>query len=720
MQHVPGVSDRRAELLRRLGVERVADLLKHLPHRYEHHAGHLPVAELPLETVATARGQVQSCRFVPARSSPIGRPRGGRGRFTAKLVDATGTLDLVWFNGGYLRDRIHPGLTLTVTGTVKLYDGNRQIVNPKFQVVHEEGVTADEAPEEEGEQSSADLRSAVDGVRSGADEGGLVAVYPATEGLSTEQIRRLIAEVLPTALPQIHDHFDAEYRQRRDLPELRDAYRALHRPNDEAELIAARRRLAYDELLLLQLGFALKRQHTQTRLTAPPLRYSDAIDRHIRERFPFPLTGAQQRVIRELTDDLQRPTPMNRLLQGDVGSGKTVVALYALLLAVASNRQGVLMAPTELLAEQHFASITQMLADSSVRLTLLTGSLTATERAVMQSRIERGEVDIVVGTHAMLSEDVRFKSLALAVVDEQHRFGVVQRAAMRAKTDGEDTAPHTLVMTATPIPRTLSLSVFGDLDVSTIDELPPGRQPIATRVVPPAKSEQVYAYVARRVAKGEQAYVVLPTIEQTEAADLKAVRSHAEHLKKTHFAEHHLAAVHGRLKPTTRERIMRRFRDGKIDVLVATTVIEVGVDVPNASIMVVEHAERFGLAQLHQLRGRVGRGARKSLCVFIGETVTEDSAGRLQAIGSTTDGFAIAEADLRIRGMGELLGTKQSGLPPLRVADLTRHMDLLHLAKKDATRLATDDPTLAKDEHELLRKRLVKAYGEALNLADIG
>ncbi|MEX0741896.1 MAG: DEAD/DEAH box helicase, partial [Phycisphaeraceae bacterium] len=349
------------------------------------------------------------------------------------------------------------------------------------------------------------------------------------------QIRRIIADALPTALPQIHDHFDEAYRAARELPELRDAYRALHTPNDSDELVAARRRLAYDELLLLQLGFALKRQHTQNTLTAPALRYSEAIDGHIRQRFPFALTEAQQRVIDELSDDLQRTIPMNRLLQGDVGSGKTVVALYALLLAVASQKQGVLMAPTELLAEQHFASISKMLADSSVRLTLLTGSLTSTERAVMRSRIQRGEVDIVVGTQAMLSEDVRFADLALAVVDEQHRFGVVQRAAMRAKTHAENTLPHTLVMTAKPIHRTLSLSVFGDLDVSTIDQLPPGRQPITTRVVTPDKADDVYAYAARRVAKGEQAYIVLPSIEDSEnGAELKAVRSHTAHLEKTH------------------------------------------------------------------------------------------------------------------------------------------------------------------------------------------
>jgi len=388
-------------------------------------------------------------------------------------------------------------------------------------------------------------------------------------------------------------------------------------------------------------------------------------------------------------------------------------------MAVASGKQGALMAPTELLAEQHFLSCSGMLSDSDVRLALLTGSMSAAEREAALFRIERGEVDIVIGTQALIQSAVQFRDLAVVVVDEQHRFGVHQRAAIRSKAGGGDAVPHTLVMTATPIPRTLSLTMFGDLDVSTIEKPPPGRQPIATRVVPPEKAPEVYQYVAERVSAGEQAYVVLPAIDD-DGRGLKAVRSHAADLQRDYFADRTVATLHGQLKRTTRERLMHRFRAGKIDVLVATTVIEVGVDVPNASVMVVEHAERFGLAQLHQLRGRVGRGTAKSLCVFIAETPTEDAAQRMAAIGRTTDGFEIAAEDLNIRGIGEFFGTRQSGLPPLKIADLTRHEPLLRLARRDAQAIVDADPELRADEHDRLRRRLIKRHGTDLGLADVG
>jgi ATP-dependent DNA helicase RecG len=408
---------------------------------------------------------------------------------------------------------------------------------------------------------------------------------------------------------------------------------------------------------------------------------------------------------------------MNRLLQGDVGSGKTVVALYALLMAVTSNKQGAIMAPTELLAEQHYQSISNMLRESNVEIALLTGSLTKAEREAMLYRIAKGKVDIVIGTHAILSEAVSFNDLAVVVVDEQHRFGVEQRAIIREKA--ADTAtPHTLVMTATPIPRTLSMTVFGDLDVSVIDALPPGRQPIETITVGEDQSDFVYQTVATRLAAGEQAYVVLPAIDEADSG-LKAVTTHAKMLSEGPLADFNVAIVHGQLKRDQRETIMRRFRDGKADCLVATTVIEVGVDVPNATMMVVEHAERFGLAQLHQLRGRIGRGSKASLCAFIADPTTEQGGQRMEAITDTTDGFKIAEADLLIRGMGEFFGAKQSGLPPFRIADLTKHIDLLKMARRDAQQLVDDDPRLRDPQNDLLRKRLLKEYGQALNLADV-
>ena len=687
---VPGVGEHRAALFGRLNVQTVADLIRHLPHRYSYEAGHLPIGELPLEAVGTATGEVAACRWVPGRG---GYGRGPKGRFQATVEDDTGTLDVVWFNARWLQNKIIAGMQVRLTGKVTTFNNYKQMTNPKWELLDE-----DAEPVEGDERYR--------------------PVYPATEDLPSETIEKIIEAVLPAALPAIDDHLTDDYRAERALPMLAEAYRMIHQPADEDEALAARRRLAYDEFLLLQTGLAMKRAWTRAHFQAPALHYSDAIDQHIRERFPFTLTDAQDAVVKQIAGDLQRTEPMNRLLQGDVGSGKTVVALYAMLMAVADRKQAALMAPTELLAEQHYQSIDAMLTGSSVKLALLTGSLPPADRDAVRGQIERGEVDIVIGTQALLTESVQFADPAVVVIDEQHRFGVAQRAAVRSKGADATTVPHTLVMTATPIPRTLSLTLFGDLDVSSIDALPPGRQPIDTRVVGPEKTDDVYQYIAGRVDKGEQLYVVVPTVDDGELG-LKAVRSHAEAIESTWFANHRVAAIHGQLKRPTREAIMDRFRRGEIHVLVATTVIEVGVDVPNASLMIVEHAERFGLAQLHQLRGRIGRGNKRSLCVFITEPTTDDAVARMEAINSTTDGFVIAEKDLEIRGMGELIGTRQAGLPPLRIADIERDIDLLRMARRDAAKLIATDPALAESDHELLRKRLFKQYGEALGLSDV-
>jgi len=430
-------------------------------------------------------------------------------------------------------------------------------------------------------------------------------------------------------------------------------------------------------------------------------------------------------VVGEIASDLQRDTPMNRLLQGDVGAGKTVVSLYALLMAVADRKQAALMAPTELLAEQHYISISDMLADSSVRIALLTGQSTTAaspQRAALLDEINCGRVDIVIGTQALLSDSVRFANLALVVVDEQHRFGVLQRAAFRAGS--QRLCPHYLVMTATPIPRTLSLTVFGDLDISTIRQLPPGRMPVTTRLVEPDKSHEVYDFLAKRLAGGEQAYVVVPAIDETDQesrVQLKNVQQHARMLQQK-LPQFKVAAIHGQLSRRSRENIMRRFRKGHVHVLVATTVIEVGIDVSTATVMIVEHAERFGLAQLHQLRGRIGRGSdgKQSACLLIADPTTPQAQQRMEAIASTSDGFQIAERDLEIRGMGDFFGTRQHGLPPLRVAAIPRDMDLLQLARRDAESIVKGDPALGKTAHQRLRKILSREYGDAIALIDVG
>jgi len=724
---LPGIGPRRARLFERLDIHTVSDLIRHLPHRYEHQHAEGAIGDLPMNAVGSARGTIMGCRVVAGRT---------RARFEATLQDHHDTLNLVWFNATFLRNRIHPGMRIRVQGKTRAFGGYPQMVNPRWEPL----------PDQQHEPTAHDDR--------------LRPVYPATEALSSEAIEKVIAETLPEVLDQLVDPLPQQLVRERAMPTLKRAYLMAHLPRAEDDPPVARRRLGYNELLLLQLGIEIKRRYNADRLEAPALRCSQAIDQHIRQRFPFKLTPAQDHVIQQLTADLRQSQPMNRLLQGDVGAGKTSVALYALLLATANRRQGALMAPTELLAEQHFRSISAMLQETNVRLALLTGRLRAAPRRQMLQNIAAGEVDIVIATQALLTESVRFHDLAVVVIDEQHRFGVLQRATIRKHSDAQKSqsletevdpvktlnkypipdpdeshpspqppakrsSPHYLVMTATPIPRSLGLTVFGDLDISTITSLPPGRTPVITRVVGQDKADEVYQYLAGRVAGGEQAYVVVPAIDPTggdKPSPLKNVTVHEKLLRDKYFQNHPVAAVHGRLNAPERDEIMRRFRDGEIAVLVATTVIEVGVDVPNATLMVVEHAERFGLAQLHQLRGRIGRGAhqKKSLCVFIAEPATPDATQRMRAIAGTTDGFKIAEHDFQIRGMGEFFGTRQHGRLPLRVAKIPEDLPLLQLARRDAKAIVNKDPTLNAPERKRLRKVLQQHYGETLGLIDVG
>ncbi|MEM9414171.1 MAG: ATP-dependent DNA helicase RecG [Planctomycetota bacterium] len=704
---LPGVGPARAAALARLGIHSLADLIRHRPTRYEKLGAEGRIADLPVmeDVVATARGTLSAVRWVPAQG------RGKKGRFQATLQDDSGTLALVWFHAGYLRDALHPGQMLLVQGKVKRFDGYPQMVNPKWEKISEES----DAP---------------------AQGDRLRPIYPSTEGLPSHAIEKLVGEALDRVLPEMQDPLPETLTKAHNLLPLTEAFEKLHRPTEPDDHKEARRRLAYNELLLLQIGIAMKRAYVAKRQAAPALVHSSAIDRQIRGRFPFELTPSQDKVIAEVVTDLGSETPMNRLVQGDVGSGKTVVALYAMLLAVSARQQAAMMAPTELLAEQHYRSISEMLAGSGVTVRLLTGGASSSRsraRKELLAEIAEGAADIVVGTQALVTDAVVFKALGVAVVDEQHRFGVMQRARLRSAgettDDGRLRVPHHLVMTATPIPRTLSLTIFGDLDVSTISGKPPGRVPIENRVVAEFQTDTVYAYLSTRLQRGEQVYVVVPAIDGPGDDDeggggtaLKSVAEHAELLRQKLGEEYKVAEVHGRLSRDEREHVMRRFRDGEAHVLVATTVIEVGVDVPNASVMVIEHAERFGLAQLHQLRGRIGRGAstRRPLCVFVAEPTTDDAIDRINAIAATNDGFKIAEEDLRIRGMGEFFGTKQSGMPPLRVADIPGDLDLLQLARLDAQCLIEKDWLLKQPAHGLLRRVLLHQYGESLGLIDVG
>ena len=709
VRDIPGVGDHRARALSRLGIDNVADLLRYLPMRYEQQSAEAGVGELVVDSIGSVRGEVMATR-------PVMTGRGQKFRFEATMRDHTGQqLRMVWFNARHLVDKLHPGMMIRIQGKVSRYETNMQMINPRIEYL--DGLDAVREKEER-----------------------IRPVYSATEEVNSEAIERIVADVLPMVIDELVDPLPEGLREAHVMPALSDAWRMAHCPADMDEPGVARRRLAYNELLLLQLGITLKRYFNSHRLAAPALQWSDAIGEHIFARFPFELTDNQRQVIGEVTGDLQHTRPMNRLLQGDVGAGKTVVALYALLLAVANRKQGALMAPTELLAEQHFISIQGMLEESNVRMALLTaGQSTAgsSQRRELLEQIAAGEIDLVIGTQALLAETITFHDLAVVVVDEQHRFGVLQRAKFRTRarkdTGGlalvnplqRDPSPHYLVMTATPIPRTLSLTIFGDLDVSTIRHLPPGRSPIRTRVVGPPNADEVYRCMADRIAGGEQAYVVVPTIDahgHESAVQLKNVRAHAKLLAQKYCTDFVVEAIHGRLASRTREAIMNRFRDGKTHVLVATTVIEVGVDVPNATMMVVEHAERFGLAQLHQLRGRIGRraGGPTSVCVFIADPTTEQATERMAAIAQTNNGFDIAEHDLAIRGIGEFFGTRQHGAPPLRVARIPDDLELLQLAKQDAKHIVDEDPDLARDDHQLLRKVLVQYHGDALGLIDVG
>ncbi|MAY74803.1 MAG: ATP-dependent DNA helicase RecG [Phycisphaerae bacterium] len=702
---VPGVRPAEARAMAAMGVRAVAHLIAHVPSRYEEEQPESLVSDLQADVIGSARGEVSDCRV-----AGFGR----RQRFEAVLVDDSGRVNLVWFNAPYLMKKIGAGTRLWVQGKPKHHNGGLQLANPSYRIL---GV--DDQGDGDDAEASISLRP----------------IYPATEGAKSPVIERAVQRVLDDALPLIEEQLPEWARKEHGFPTLADAYRMVHTPRSHEDAELGRKRLAYDELVMLQLGVFLKRAYVRRRHKAPALRHDDALRERILSRLPYELTAAQARVVGEVATDLSGETPANRLIQGDVGSGKTAIAAYALLMAAASGHQGVLLAPTEILAEQHDAGMRKLLKDSDVRIELLTGSLSPAQRSAAVGRIASGKSQIIIGTHALLSEGVSFNSLAVNIIDEQHRFGVHQRGKLRTGTvdthgspiETPVDVPHTLVMTATPIPRTLAMTLFGDLDVSTIDELPPGRSPVVTTHLVPRARHVADHMLRERIERGEQAYVVAPVIDGPSRSEdegggegeLTAVREITARLESGPLAGRRVAALHGRMARADRERVMERFRQGTIHCLVATTVIEVGVDVPNATLMVIENADRFGLAQLHQLRGRVGRGSKASECVLIADPTTPDGAARIRAMVDTTDGFKLAEKDLEIRGPGELLGSKQSGLPPFRVADLTRDFVLLAEARNDARTWIERSPRLDAPEDEVMRRRLLKRFGDALGLADI-
>jgi len=729
IQYVKGIGPRRAEWFATLGIHTVGELLEYYPFRHELDRGEVAIEDLAPGATTTIRGEVT-------------RVGGRRPTLRCEIDDGTGTCILRWFNQPFGVRGLFVGATVVATGRVQFYNDRVELVQPRVQVFGPEAVLM-------------------------AQQGGAkrVGVYRGNATIKSPLIRRAVLTVLGRGRLPVEEVMPSALVRRRKLVTREQAIRHMHCPPKDADLRRARARLAYEEFLLMELAMALRRRKRLALQTGQKLHVTPEIDARIRARFPFRLTPSQDKVVGEITRDLQSGRPMTRLLQGDVGSGKTVVALYACLAAIANGRQAAIMAPTEILAQQHFANVERYLAGSRVRYVLLRGRLGKKQRAEALAAIERGEIDLVIGTQALIQKDVAFNQLALVVVDEQHKFGVLQRHQFRTK----GTMPHYLVMTATPIPRTLAMTVFGDLDTSVIKRPPPGRGRIITKLVTRSQWETVMGYVRKRLEAGEQAYVVCPLIGGGEgegtkgraavpaardqgpgirdqasgvAAGLRAGRpvaadprvgrqaggtpaDQAASVKEVHqrltsgpWVGLDVGLLHGALRAADKEAAIGGFVAGRLHAVVSTTVVEVGVDVANATIMVVEHADRYGLSQLHQLRGRVGRGSKDSLCVLIAHDPSDKARERLEVMARTTDGFKIAEADLAQRGPGQLFGTRQHGLPELHVADIVADFEILEQAREDAFEIVATDPTLSRPEHQALIPALKRMFGEKLKLID--
>ncbi|MBI4496041.1 MAG: ATP-dependent DNA helicase RecG [Deltaproteobacteria bacterium] len=700
MQFIRGVGPRLSQILGKKGLRTVEDALYFLPRGYQDRRRIKTISQLEVGRVETVVGTVLSAgqNFHLRRRT-----------FEVHVGDETGVLLAKWFHyhPRYMKGRFRPGQRLILSGEVKLFQLRKEMHHPDLEVMEEETATAGSPTAEPPLHFQR-----------------IVPIYSETEGLYQRQrlLRRIMKNAVDLFAGKAESGIPEEICRRQGLIPLSEALRRAHfpAPEENLELLRqgkspAHRRLIFDEFFFLELGLALRRSGTlQEKGIAFPI--SHGLTARLRGLLPFRLTPAQERVLREIESDMGRPQPMNRLLQGDVGSGKTVVALMAMLLAVEGGYQAALMVPTEILAEQHFRNFRPLIEGLGLSLSLLTRGGRRPDRKAALKEIEGGEIPLVIGTHALIQEEVQFGRLGLAVVDEQHKFGVVQRATLKKK----GYHPDFLVMTATPIPRTLAMTVYGDLEVSTIDQLPPGRGPLHTRVFGDRERFRVYRLLREEIARGRQAYLVYPLVEESERLDLKDATRMAEHLQREVFPEFRVGLVHGRMKAEEKEDVMAEFKARRVHLLVSTIVIEVGIDVPNATVMVVEHAERFGLSQLHQLRGRVGRGPEPSHCLLVARHGTGEAGRRLRVMEETTDGFRIAEADLALRGPGEILGTQQSGLPDFRVANFIRDFPLLQAARKEAFALIAADPLLSRPEHLFLKEILKERWPERLELGRVG
>ena len=668
VRYLKGVGPKTAERFEKLGILTLSDLLCHYPRRYLDFSKPYSIAEAPADTECVVKAEVFA--------KPGGRILpGGRRMERITAGDDVSSLEITWFNNPYAAQKLELGQEYYFQGIVTGGMLRRQMVNPQVR-------------------TDAQVKSSP-----------FEAVYPQTEGLTSSAIAKCVRQLLPHA-ELLPDPLPSEMLKKYRLLSKADAVRAIHCPATEEEAFAARRRLIYEELLVLQLGIGRMKNHGAA-ATGAPMKKADASP--FWESLPFSPTGAQRRAVEEILTDMSGETSMNRLLQGDVGSGKTLVAAAAIWACIRAGYQAALLAPTEILASQHAENLNRLLSPFGMRVALLTGGMKAAARRTTLAAIRDDEADLIVGTHAILSEGVEFARLGLAVVDEQHRFGVRQRGLLAEKAAN----PHLLVMSATPIPRTLGLLMYGDLDISILDELPPGRKPVKTRCITGKKRADLYGFLDREIDSGRQVYIVCPAIEDAGGSGLNAVKSYYEDIAKAYLPDRRVGLMHGKLKPKEKAEVMDDFKSGRLDALVSTTVIEVGVDVPNATVMVIENAERYGLSALHQLRGRVGRGAAESWCFLVSDNASESVQKRLKFLCSTSDGFAVAQYDLETRGPGDFFGSRQHGLPTLQIADLMNDTRTLHAAQSEAVALLAEDPLLERPEHALLARQVEQMFDKA-------
>ncbi len=683
-RYIKGVGPQRQNMLKRLNISTVVDCLNHFPRRYEDRSSIKPIAELIPDQLQTFTGKVAS--------SSVFRTKRGRTIFQVKVSDETATIYAMWFNQPYMKKYFNKDDKVIMYAKIQK-SPTLKVIHPEYEVIRED--------EEDAKWK--------------IHTGRIVPIYPLVSGVNQRRLRSIIKNCVDQYSAHIKDYMPVDIRARHRLLDLKSALINIHFPVNERQKKEARRRLVFDEFILLQMALALRRHKIKTAACGTAHTVTEEFKNEFLKSLPFTLTGAQAKVIGQIERDMTSQKPMHRLLQGEVGSGKTAVSVYALALTAQNGHQGVIMVPTEILARQHYLTISKMLLPLGTEVALLINEMPQQEKIKAVELIQSGDAQVVIGTHALIQEAVKFKDLGIVIIDEQHKFGVEQRAAFKNKGYN----PHILAMSATPIPRTLAMCLYGDMDISVIDEMPLGPRLVETFLVSTDQKKKAYDFLKEEIGKGRQGYIITPVIEKSEKLQIEGAKKLYKRLQQE-FGDFKSALMHGRLKPDKKQKTMRDYKKGKIDILVCTTVIEVGIDVPNASALIVENAERFGLSQLHQMRGRIGRGNFQSYCILISEQKTEAAASRLEAMVRTDDGFQIAEEDMAIRGTGEVFGTRQHGLPELALADLDQDIEVLEQARKEAFKLIKEDPSLGTPRHQILKEKLTAKFKDTFALGLTG